>query len=111
MDLEGIVLEYIFDSQSRPVLHGCWAATAFGAEPRRRITPTSSCNTSVRSSSGSKSSTHIVPKIYPVVAVGPEEDLGDTEQDPDVEECPHGLSSLQREMEAEWKDVSPRLQS
>jgi hypothetical protein len=33
---DGLVLEFIFDCQGHPVLHGCWNLSQFGDEPRRQ---------------------------------------------------------------------------
>lgn len=37
LELEGFVLEFVFDSRSSAVLHGCWCASVFGADVKRKF--------------------------------------------------------------------------
>mmetsp|Transcript_35465 Transcript_35465/g.77630 ORF Transcript_35465/g.77630 Transcript_35465/m.77630 type:complete len:778 (+) Transcript_35465:159-2492(+) len=37
LDFEGLLLEFVFDTQGRAVLHGCWCASLFGKERRRQL--------------------------------------------------------------------------
>mmetsp|Transcript_38507 Transcript_38507/g.83860 ORF Transcript_38507/g.83860 Transcript_38507/m.83860 type:complete len:909 (+) Transcript_38507:120-2846(+) len=41
LDFEGLVLEFVFDSQERAVLHGCWCSSLFGPGARRRASQVS----------------------------------------------------------------------
>lgn len=37
LEFEGLVLEFIFDAHDHPVLHGCWNASLFSPDNRRKI--------------------------------------------------------------------------
>lgn len=106
LDFEGLVLEFIFDSHNRAVLHSCWASSVFDERGlRRRVAP---CNPITRNASAK------TPKVFPVPSVDIDaEDMFTSTastNDEQGESCepfrPIGLSSLTRELEAEL-ELSP----
>mmetsp|Transcript_12583 Transcript_12583/g.36189 ORF Transcript_12583/g.36189 Transcript_12583/m.36189 type:complete len:852 (+) Transcript_12583:52-2607(+) len=56
LELEGLVLEFILDSRGCAVLHGCWCASVFSPEVRRRFR------------SGGAASRRASPRVFPVPA-------------------------------------------
>jgi hypothetical protein len=103
MDFEGLILEFIFDSQSRAVLHGCWASTFFGSEPRRKITSSGS-HVNLSSSRSSPS----IPRTFPVPSVVDSDadaflsgEASPRQQGTDDESGGLGVTGLERGVEAE----------
>lgn len=100
LDFEGLVLEFIFDSKNKAILHACWAATVFGNEPRKKILPSRLGTNQPRSEA---------PKVFPVPEVESESEehhLGGA-ADVHIDEGAHGssidafgLSSLTQEVES-----------
>jgi len=58
LELEGIVLEFVFDSKDNCVLHGCWCAAVFGPEVKRKF----------RSGSLAGRGGGPAPRVFPVPA-------------------------------------------
>lgn len=101
IDFEGMVLEFVFDGHNHAVLHGCWASSRFGNEPRRRPTDNEASNNHpVRA--------EFKARAFPVPHVGQAETLGTAapgqRQTPEQDEPEHnvghaGLGALQAELE------------
>jgi len=58
LEFEGLVLEFVFDSNDNSVLHGCWNASLFGPDLRRKIR-----------SGGLTGRAPCVPRMFPVPSV------------------------------------------